>query len=58
MIAILKNALVFDGVSEELIEDASVVIEGDRIREVSPRERRRCETRTSSIAAVASSCPD
>lgn len=31
---VLKNAVVFDGVSEELIEGASVVVENDRIREV------------------------
>ena len=33
---ILKNAVVFDGKSEELLEGASVVVEGERIREVSP----------------------
>lgn len=34
-VKILKNAVVFDGKSEELLEGASVVIEGERIREVS-----------------------
>jgi len=37
-IKILKNALVFDGINEELLEGASVVIEDDRIREVSSGE--------------------
>jgi imidazolonepropionase-like amidohydrolase len=37
MITVLKNAVVFDGASEELLEGSAVVIEGDRIREVSPR---------------------
>lgn len=31
---VLKNALLFDGENEELIEDAVIVIEGGRIREV------------------------
>lgn len=34
MIVVFKNAVVFDGVNEELIEGASVVIEDNRIREV------------------------
>ncbi len=33
-VTILKNATIFDGSSEELIEGGSVVLEGDRIREV------------------------
>lgn len=35
MITLLKNCLVFDGNSADLIEDATVVIENDIIREVS-----------------------
>ena len=35
VLTILKNGVVFDGVNEELIEGASVVVEGERIREVS-----------------------
>ena len=31
---ILRNCTVFNGVDEELLENASIVIEGDRIREV------------------------
>lgn len=31
---IFKNALLFDGVNQDLVDGASVVIEGDRIREV------------------------
>ena len=34
MITVLSNALVFDGFSAELIEGASIVVEGERIREV------------------------
>lgn len=34
MINIYKNSVVFDGVNEELVEGASVVIEDDRIQEV------------------------
>lgn len=34
-IQILKNCQIFDGVNEELIEGGSIVIENDRIREVS-----------------------
>ncbi|HEY0938603.1 MAG TPA: amidohydrolase family protein [Steroidobacter sp.] len=34
MITVLANATIFDGDSEELIENGAVVIEGDRIREV------------------------
>jgi len=34
MITVLGNATIFDGVSEDLIENGAVVIEGDRIREV------------------------
>ena len=34
MITVLANAMIFDGVSEELVENGNVVIEGDRIREV------------------------
>ena len=37
-IQILKNCTIFDGVSEELIEGGSIVIEDDRIREVSGGE--------------------
>jgi imidazolonepropionase-like amidohydrolase len=33
---VFKNAVVFDGRSEELLDGASVVVEGERIREVSP----------------------
>ncbi len=33
-ITVLANATIFDGVSEELVENGTVVIEGDRIREV------------------------
>lgn len=33
---VFRNAVVFDGSSEELLEGASVVVEGDRLREVSP----------------------
>lgn len=33
-ILILKNAVIFDGESEQLIEGGSIVIENDRIREV------------------------
>lgn len=33
-IQILKNAVIFDGDSEELLEGGSIVIENDRIREV------------------------
>ncbi len=35
MITVLSNACVFDGVSAELNEGVSVVVEGERIREVS-----------------------
>jgi imidazolonepropionase-like amidohydrolase len=35
MITVLSNARVFDGVSAELTEGASVVVEGERIREIS-----------------------
>lgn len=35
MITVLRNARVFDGLSEQLEEGASVVVEGERIREVS-----------------------
>ncbi|HKX57720.1 MAG TPA: hypothetical protein VJN01_16535, partial [Xanthomonadales bacterium] len=31
---ILKNAVIFDGVSEQLIEGGSIVIENDRVREI------------------------
>lgn len=34
MITVLANATIFDGVSEEPVENGTVVIEGDRIREV------------------------
>ena len=34
MISIFENCVVFDGVNEELLDGVSVVIEGDRIREV------------------------
>jgi imidazolonepropionase-like amidohydrolase len=34
MITILRNARVFDGHSEDLIEGASVIVEGERIREI------------------------
>lgn len=34
MTFIFKNCMIFDGVNDELIEGASVVIEGDRIKEV------------------------
>ena len=34
-IRILENCTIFDGVNEELIEGGSVLIENDRIREVS-----------------------
>jgi hypothetical protein len=34
-ITILQNGLIFDGRSEELVEGGSVVIENDKIREVS-----------------------
>lgn len=37
-ITILKNGLVFDGNNETLVEGGSIVIEGDKIREVAPRE--------------------
>jgi imidazolonepropionase-like amidohydrolase len=33
-VLILKNALIFDGESEQLLEGGSIVIENDRIREV------------------------
>lgn len=36
-IKILKNCLIFDGLSENLIEGGSIVIENDKIREVSDR---------------------
>jgi imidazolonepropionase-like amidohydrolase len=39
-IKILKNAVIFDGRNEALIEGGSVVIEHDRIREVSSGEAR------------------
>jgi imidazolonepropionase-like amidohydrolase len=35
MISVLNNARVFDGASSDLIEGASIVVEGDRIREIS-----------------------
>jgi imidazolonepropionase-like amidohydrolase len=35
MITVLSNARVFDGTSPELTEGASVVVEGERIREIS-----------------------
>lgn len=35
MITVLQNATIFDGMSEDVIEHGSVVIEGGRIREVS-----------------------
>src|SRR5688572_25798912 len=34
VITVLANATIFDGASEELVENGTVVIEGDRIREV------------------------
>lgn len=34
MISVFENCVVFDGVNEELLDGVSVVIEGDRIREV------------------------
>jgi imidazolonepropionase-like amidohydrolase len=34
VITVLANATIFDGASEELMENGTVVIEGDRIREV------------------------
>lgn len=34
MITVLRNARIFDGVSESIVENGTVVIEGDRIREV------------------------
>ncbi|SFM49942.1 Imidazolonepropionase [Bradyrhizobium sp. Rc3b] len=34
MITVLSNARIFDGVSENIIENGAVVIEGDRIRDV------------------------
>lgn len=34
-VTVLTNAVVFDGVNEELLEGASVVVEDERIREVS-----------------------
>src|SRR3954449_2304693 len=34
MITMLTNATIFDGASAELVENGTVVIEGDRIREV------------------------
>jgi imidazolonepropionase-like amidohydrolase len=37
VITVLANATIFDGSSEELIENGSVVIERDRIREVTSR---------------------
>jgi len=37
---ILKNAVVFDGIHEEQLEGACVVVEGERIREVSQGEVR------------------
>ena len=37
MITVLNNARVFDGASAELLEGVSVVVEGDRIREISAR---------------------
>ncbi|MEJ0040287.1 MAG: amidohydrolase family protein [Gammaproteobacteria bacterium] len=37
MITVLENARVFDGVSAELVEGASVVVEGERIREIARR---------------------
>jgi imidazolonepropionase-like amidohydrolase len=35
MITVLRDARIFDGVSEDLEEGASVVVEGERIREIS-----------------------
>jgi imidazolonepropionase-like amidohydrolase len=40
MLRVLVNCTIFDGVSEDLLHGASVVVEGDRIREVAPREIR------------------
>jgi imidazolonepropionase-like amidohydrolase len=37
MITVLRNARVFDGVSPELGEGVSVIVEGERIREISGR---------------------
>lgn len=37
-IRILRNCTVFDGVNEALLEGASIVIEGDRIREVAEQD--------------------
>ena len=37
MITVLTNATIFDGASAELIENGAVVIEGNRIREVTTR---------------------
>ena len=39
-IKVLKNGLIFDGRSEALIEGGSIVIEGDRIREIATGEAR------------------
>lgn len=43
---LLQNALVFDGASPELIEGASVLVEGQRIKEVGDRTLRSSAVRT------------
>lgn len=35
-VTVLHSARLFDGVSEEIIENATIIVEGERIREVSP----------------------
>ena len=37
-IRILRNCTIFDGVNEALLEGASIVVEGDRIREVAEQD--------------------
>jgi len=39
-ITVIRNAAIFDGENEDLAHDSDVVIEGDRIREVSPGRAR------------------
>lgn len=45
MITVLSNARIFDGVSESIVENGSVVIEGDRIRDVTSGIVRLSDTR-------------
>ena len=46
MITVLRNAAIFDGASEDVIENGSVILEGEHIREVRAGESRWADART------------